>query len=97
MILSTEEILGRLRAEQTYLGEHFGVKKIALFGSYARGDFNENSDIDILIEVEKKSYNRRYFLKEYLESVFKKRVDVVYFDSLRPFIRRFVEKDIVYA
>lgn len=97
MKLSTETILTTLREQLPYLEEHFGVTQLALFGSYARGDFDDASDIDILIKLKKKDYELRFFLKEHLESVFHKNVDVVYFDSLRPFVKRSVEKDVIYA
>ena len=97
MKLSTDSILATLREQLPYLEKQFGVTQLALFGSYARGDFNEDSDIDILIKLKKKDYELRFFLKEYLETVFHRNVDVVYFDSLRPFIKRSVEKDIIYA
>ena len=94
---SSEHILKILRDQKPYLEEHFGVTKLALFGSYARGDFNEDSDIDILIELKEKKFKTRFLLKEYLEQVFHKPVDVVYFDSVRLFFMRTMEKDIIYA
>ena len=44
-----EKILEKLREEFPYLKDQFGVKKIGLFGSYAKGEQRKNSDIDILI------------------------------------------------
>ena len=97
MQLSRDEILKILRDQKPYLEQQFGVTKLALFGSYARGDFNETSDIDVLIELKVKKFKTRFLLKEHLESIFQRPVDVVYFDAVRLFFMRSMEKDIVYA
>lgn len=97
MPLTTKEVLETLKAQKPYLAERFGVIKLALFGSYARGDFNTESDIDLLVELKQKDFKMRFYLREYLESIFKRKVDVAYFDSVRPFAKQFVEKDIIHA
>jgi len=45
-----EDILKILTEQKQYLVQNFGVEEIALFGSYARGEENEESDIDILVQ-----------------------------------------------
>lgn len=97
MNLSSEYILKILRDQKPYLEKHVGVTKLALFGSHARGDFDQNSDIDILIELKEKMFKTRFLLKEHLEHIFEKPVDVVYFDSVRLFFMRSIAKDIIYA
>jgi len=47
--LDREEILRRLREHKNELQQKFPIARLALFGSYARGEQNENSDIDILV------------------------------------------------
>lgn len=47
-----EEVLKILRQEKPELARRYGVKRLALFGSYARGDQREDSDVDILVEVD---------------------------------------------
>ena len=68
-----------------------------LFGSYARGEETSKSDIDILIKSETKSYDKSYRLKVFLEKNLKKKVDVVYFDAVHPFIMQFIKEELVYA
>jgi uncharacterized protein len=46
------DIQAILRQEKTFLSEHFRVKKLSIFGSYARGEERESSDLDLLIEYD---------------------------------------------
>ena len=59
--------------------EKYGVRKIGLFGSYAKSQENENSDIDVLIEFEEgnKTFDNYMDFKFYLEDRFNKEVDLV--------------------
>ena len=94
---SKEEIINFLKKNKDYIHDQFGITKIALFGSYARNEAKEDSDIDLLVDSKQKSFDQRFYLKEYLEKNLKKTVDICYFDSIRPFIMRFVEKELIYA
>jgi predicted nucleotidyltransferase len=51
-VTTREEILAVLRAELPHLRERFRVVRIGLFGSYARGEQDPGSDIDLLVELE---------------------------------------------
>ncbi|MFA7158801.1 MAG: nucleotidyltransferase family protein [Kiritimatiellia bacterium] len=77
----------------------FGVKRIGLFGSYAGGRHNSGSDIDILVEFAKaeKRFDNYMELKFYLESLFRRRIDLVIKDALKPRARRNILKEVVYA
>ncbi len=75
----------------------YGLIEIGLFGSYAKDQADENSDIDIVIKSEKKDFFIREDLREYLEKHFKKSVDVGYIDSFREYYKDKIEKDIIYV
>lgn len=90
-------ILDFLKAHKDELHEKYGLVKIGLFGSYAKGTATENSDIDLVIVTEKKDFFIREDLKEFLESHFKLPVDVGYLDSFRDFYKSKIEKEIIYA
>ena len=49
---TTEEVLNSLQQARPELTQRFGVKRLALFGSYARGEQREDSDVDILVDVD---------------------------------------------
>ncbi|MBS4039960.1 MAG: nucleotidyltransferase family protein [Flavobacteriales bacterium] len=66
--------------------ESFHVSKIALFGSFVRDEQHSNSDIDILVEFEKKfeTFDNYMDLKFYLEDLFDRKVDLVIISSIKP-------------
>lgn len=71
------------------------VKKVYLFGSYARGEANEDSDVDLLVELD---YSKRIGFKFYgwyidLETSFSKKVDVVPADCVYDELKPLIEKD----
>lgn len=73
MIQDKEQILRLIRNIEDTI-RNYGVSRIGLFGSYVRGDQEENSDIDLIVQFEKgeKSYMKFFKLSEYLESLLKK-------------------------
>lgn len=95
--LTKQEILSFLRKHKTFLEKRYGVTKIALFGSYAREDQTETSDIDLLIEAKEHDFDNRYDLKEFLENAFNRKVDVCYFDCVRKFIMHRIQEELAYA
>ena len=67
------------------ISKKYGVKRAYLFGSYAKGQANESSDIDILIERgEVKTYDAYYDLREELENTLGTEVDLVAIDGIKP-------------
>ena len=71
------EIEEILRAHKEELREKFGVSSIAIFGSYARGEQTELSDVDILVDFERPIGWEIVDLKEYLESLLGVSVDLI--------------------
>jgi len=88
-----------LNEHVTEIFEQFGVQKIGIFGSVVRGENTPESDIDILVEFSpgKKTFDNYFGLKQYLESLFGRRVDLVTTDGLHPYIRKNVLREVVYA
>jgi len=70
----------------------FGVKRLWLFGSYAKGEQKERSDIDIIVEFEKgmKTFDNYMALKFFLEDLFGVEVDLITVEALKPAIRKAV-------
>lgn len=66
-----------LRTEMPYLREQFGVKSIALFGSFASGTARKNSDVDLLVEFDRPIGFKFVALSEHLEKLLGRGVDVL--------------------
>lgn len=96
-VTSKEDILVFLRKNKILLKNDFDVDNIMLFGSYARNEATPESDIDILIESKTKSFDKSYRLKVFLEKNLEKDVDVIYIDSVHPFIMRSISEELIYA
>jgi len=92
-------ILDFLAQHKNDFSQKYGVTKIGLFGSYAREDFKEGSDIDIAIEMEndKKSLNTFFSLKRELEEAFNLKVDLGIESSLKAIPKEKIMKEIVYV
>ncbi len=95
--LTKKEIIDFLRSMQPVFKEKYGLTKMALFGSYARDEQQQASDIDLLIEMNVHDFDIRYDLKEFLEKHFNKKVDLLYFKSIRTFIMKSIERDLLYV
>ncbi len=94
-----DEILARLRADRPAL-KRFGVKSIGVFGSVARGEADADSDIDILVDyAEGTSTGLFEFLdlKEHLETLLERPVDLVTPEALHPMLRDDILKEFVHA
>jgi len=77
----------------------YGVTKMGLFGSYAREEAKESSDIDIAIEMsnEKKSLHAFFSLKRELEKAFSTKVDLGIENTLKPIAKERILKEIIYV
>jgi predicted nucleotidyltransferase len=90
--------LSKLKALKDILFEKFGIEEIAIFGSVARDEAREDSDIDIAImKIKEKNYFKRVQAKYFLEEELKRKVDIGYFDSMRYPIQQEIEKDMIYV
>jgi len=76
-MLTKNEILEKLKELKPFLQQEFNVKEIGLFGSYAENRQDYESDIDILVELEKPIGWKFFTLEKYLEEVFGRKVDLV--------------------
>lgn len=98
MILNKEYILEFLRKNKEYLKQNFEVTSISLFGSFARGEETEDSDIDLLVEIIKPTLHNVAGLQIYLEEQFKHTVHVINKHSrLKERFIRIISKDIIHV
>ncbi len=94
---SLEELKTIINQHKRELKERFMVKNIAIFGSYAREEQSQESDIDILVEFEKPVGLLFVHLADYLEEILEARVDLVTPDAIKPNRRIYVMEDLVYV
>jgi predicted nucleotidyltransferase len=94
--MKRQKILDLLKNNKKYIQDKFNINSIALFGSVAKNSANENSDIDILVDM-KPSYKNYYLSKQYFENIFDKPVDLITKNSLRSFIKEEINKDLIYV
>ena len=93
-----KEILKKLRELKPVLKEKYGIEEFAIFGSVARGEDTESSDVDIaIIKAKEKDYFQRIYAKYFLEEKLQKKVDLGYYDSIRPIIKKHINKDLIYV
>ena len=86
-----------LKSQKQTLKEKFQVKRIGIFGSFARGEQSKNSDIDILVEFYEPVGWEFFDLQDYLEDLFKREVDLVTKKALKPQIKTVVLNEVKYA
>lgn len=94
--MNRAELLKRLRAHKTTLVQNFGVTELALFGSFARDQAADDSDVDILVQFNGPATAKQYFgVQFYIEDLLSRQVDLVTNKALRAEIRPYVERDII--
>ena len=99
-MLTSQAILIFLKENKETFRYRFGVRRIAIFGSYARGDQNEQSDIDILIDMLPETENifdKRLELRELIKDHFAKNVDICHEQALKPIFKDSVLQEAIYA
>ena len=94
--MKREDIERILKEQKSYLSENFHVKRIGLFGSYARDEESAESDIDLLVEFSRPVGLEFIDLKDYLESLFKKPIDLVTKNALKPYMKDEILSEVRY-
>lgn len=93
---SKKEILKLLEANRTKI-RNLGVKEIGVFGSVVRGEENENSDVDVLVELEKHTFDSYMNLLFFLEELFESKVDLVMKNTIKPLIKERILSETIYV
>ncbi len=93
---SKKEILNTLGANEAKI-KGFGVRSLSLFGSCVRGEDRPESDLDFVVEFEKKSFDAYMDLKLFLEELFDRPVDLVLADGIKPRLRAAILREAIHA
>ncbi len=96
--MDRQTVLDRLAAEASGLRRRFGVTDLALFGSVARGEADEDSDLDLLVTFDgTPDFDRYMGVKFYLEDLFGRTIDLVTPNALRPELRPGIEREAIHV
>jgi uncharacterized protein len=96
---TSEAVIKTLTEEKPYMASRYGVKRLGLFGSYARNEQLPSSDIDILVETDpdnKIGLLRFIEMENYLADVLKEKIDLVPGDSIKERVKTNVLAEVIY-
>lgn len=94
--MNRDEVLDVLRVHKKILSQRFGVSELTLFGSIARDQAKDNSDVDILVSFGGPATSKAYFgVQFYLEDLLGRQVDLVTEKALRKELRPYVDREAI--
>jgi predicted nucleotidyltransferase len=99
-MLTQNEIINFLSDHKSNLKMEYNISKIGLFGSFARNEQNEQSDVDILLEFEpgtKNIYEKKTKLKEFLKTTFQRDVDLCREKYVKPYVKDYLINEVIYV
>lgn len=93
-----DEALRILAEHKPELVRRFGITDLALFGSTARDEARDDSDIDVMVEFEGRSTAKRYFgVQFYLEDLLHREIDLVQKEVVRAELKPYIERDLIHV
>lgn len=93
-----DEIIAVLRQCKPELGDKYGIEKLGIFGSVARGEQTEDSDVDVCVEGQLRGFFALAGIKQDLEELLGCKVDIVRFrDKMDSFLRERIQKEGIYV
>ncbi|MDO9254713.1 MAG: nucleotidyltransferase family protein [Bacteroidales bacterium] len=96
-MITKDQILSKLKELKPSLYKDFAVKEIGLFGSFSDNTYNEDSDIDILVELEKPIGWKFFSLELFLEKTFNRKIDLVTKNALKEQLKVSILKEVNYV
>ena len=98
MEMNKDYIINFISTQKPELQKSYGVKRIGLFGSYAKGYANQDSDIDIVVEIDKPDLFIMIGIKQFLEESLGAHIDIVRLrDKMNLALRKRIEQDAIYV
>jgi predicted nucleotidyltransferase len=96
--MNRDQVLSELRRHRQEIEQRFAIKPLSVFGSAARDELREDSDIDVLVEFKGKATFDGYMdLKFYLETLLGRNVDLVTQDAVKPRMRPMIEQEAIHV
>jgi len=95
---NTKQIINILANQKKELEKKYPISELGLFGSFARGDNNEHSDIDILVDFNDRIDGFDYIkIAHELEDIFQHKIDLVSRKGIKPQYLAYVEKNLIHV
>ena len=96
--MSRQEVLDTLAQFRRDRQDEFGIVRIGIFGSTARGTASDESDVDVVVELSKPDLLRLVGIKQELEALLDRPVDIVrYRQKMNRFLKQRIDEDAVYV
>ena len=96
--MNTSEVIKILQLFKAKFSEKFGIKSLGLFGSFARMQQQDSSDVDVVVSLKESDFFTLVAIQEELEKMIGHKVDVVNFrDSLRDSFKANILKDAIFV
>ena len=96
-MISKNDILAKLKELKPAIYNDYSVKEIGLFGSYSDGTFYDDSDIDLIVELERPIRWKFFSLELYLQKIFNRKIDLVTKNALKEQIKDSILKKVNYV
>ena len=97
-MINRDHTLEVLRSFKGELEERYGVTSLGIFGSVARGQTTETSDVDVVIKLRTPHLFTLVHVKETLEDALHEHVDIVHYrESMNEFLKSRIDKDAIYV
>ena len=96
-MISKATLLSKLKELKPELQEEYAVKEIGLFGSFSDDSYTDDSDIDLIVELERPIGWKLFTLEIYLEKIFGRKIDLVTKGALKEQIKDSILKQVNYV
>ena len=96
---TSSDIIKILSKHKKEIMERYKLQKIGIFGSYARGEASEKSDVDILVEFKEghKTFDNYMDLKFFLENLLATQVDLLIESAIKPRLKPYILEEVIYV
>ena len=96
--MGSKDAIHILKAYKQEVAETYGISAIGIFGSAARDEMTDQSDVDVVIRIDKPDLFLLVDIKEELETRFRRSVDLVtYRENMNPFLKKKIDGEAIYA
>ena len=97
-MLILQDCLAKLKAFKNSKGDLMGIQRIGIFGSVARQQNNDTSDLDVVVEMDKPTLRTMYELETNLKRMFGCKIDIVQMrPTLRPLLKQNIQREVIYV